>query len=448
MDRRALFASTAALAAAATGAAAQPAAPAAPQPATPAEGTGNVIFFHPDGFGVNHWGALRFVALGPDGRTEWDRLPHTAVYLGHMKDGLTGTSHGGATIHAFGVRVQADSFGQDGAEPIRALSGFEGSIAKEAMARGKWVGLVNSGAAYEPGTAAFVVSTPRRNSLAEITRLVTESGVQVHLAGGERWYLPRGVQGRHGEGAREDGLNLVERLQAAGYTIVYTREELAALPADATKVWGIFAHDHTFNDRDEETLAQQNLPHYVPGAPSIADMSEAALRILARAPQGFLLVAEEEGTDNFGNVNNAAGSIEAGVRADAAIGLFRRFVAANPNTLMLTTADSDAGGMQVIGPGRQQNVIREGQNLPERDRNGAALDGQRGTGTTAWLSAPDRNGVRHPFAIAWSTLTDVSGGILVRGAGLNAHLISEAGTMDNVDVYRLMYRTLFGRVVG
>jgi alkaline phosphatase len=443
MERRSLFASAAALAAA-------PALPVAAQApaAAPANGTGNVIFFHPDGFGVNHWGALRFVAVGPDGRTEWDRLPHSAVYAGHMKDGLTGTSHGGATTHAFGVRVQADSFGMDGTEAIRSLSGFDGSIAREAMARGKWVGLVNSGAAYEPGTAAFVASTERRNSLAEITRLVAESGVQVHLAGGERWYLPRGVQGRFGEGAREDGLNLIERLRAAGYAIVQTREELAALPVDATKVWGIFAHDHTFHDQNEETLAQRNLPHYLASAPSIAEMSEAALRILSRAPEGFLLVAEEEGTDNFGNVNNAPGSLEAGARADAAIGLFRRYIAANPNTLMLTTADSDAGGMQVIGPGRQQNIVREGQNLPERDRNGAPLDGQRGTATTAWLSAPDRNGVRHPFAISWSTLTDVSGGILVRGVGLNANLISEAGTMDNVDVYRLMYRTLFGRVVG
>lgn len=443
MERRSLFAGTAALAAgSALPAAAQRAG--APAPG----GSGNVIFFHPDGFGANQWGAVRVHAVGPDGRLEWDRLPHTAVYLGHMKDGLTGTSHGGATTHAFGVRVAADSFGMDADQPIRSLSGFDGSLGREALARGKWVGLVQTGAAYEPGTAAWFASTPRRNNLAEITRLVAESGVQVHLAGGERWYLPRGTQGRHGEGAREDGLNLVEALRARGYAVVFTREELAALPADASRVWGIFAHDHTFHDRSEETLAQQNLPHYVPGAPTVAEMAEAALRVLSRAPDGFLLVCEEEGTDNFGNANNAAGCLEAGARADAAVGVFRRFVAANPGTLMLTCADSDAGGLQVIGPGRQQNVIREGANLPERDRNGAPLDGQRGAGTTAFLSAPDRNGVRHPFAISWSTLTDVNGGILARAVGLNAHLVSEAGTMDNVDVYRLMYRTLFGRAVG
>lgn len=440
MDRRMILAAGTALATllASPGGQAQPA----------AGHGGNVIFFHPDGFGVNHWGATRMVTVGPDGRLNWDRLPHTAVYLGHMRDALTGTSHGGATTHAYGVRVQADSFGQDGETRIAALSGFQGSIAQEAMARGKAVGLVNSGATYEPGTAAFVASTARRNSLQDITRLVVESDVAVQLAGGERWYLPAGTQGRFGPGARTDGRNLVEELRGRGYTVVFTREELAAVAPGTQRLWGIFAHDHTFHDLTEETQRERNLPHYVATAPSVAEMSQAALAVLAAAPGGFLLVAEEEGTDNFGNNNNAAGSLLAGQRADAAIGRFAEFVRANPNTLMLTTADSDAGGMQVIGPNRSQQFIREGQPLPERDRNGAPADGQTGTGTTAWLSAPDRNGTRHPFAIVWSTLTDVSGGILVRGMGLNAEQISQAGTMDNVDIYRIMHRTLFGGAIN
>lgn len=450
MTRTLLLASALAFGlAAAPQASAQGTAPAAQPAGTPAAANGamgNVIFFHPDGLGANHWGAIRMSTVGPDGRLNWDRLPASAVYLGHMKDGLTGTSHGGATVHAYGVRVAADSFGQDGPTPIRQAAGGEGSIAHEAMRRGRAVGLVNSGAAYEPGTAVFVASTERRNSLEEITRLVAESGVGVHLAGGERWYLPQGTQGRHGEGARTDGRNLVQELEAKGYRVVFTRDELMALPADATRVWGIFAQDHTFHDRPEEELAQSNRPLYVETAPTIAEMSRAALGILSRDPEGFFLVVEEEGTDNFGNNNNARGVLEAGRRADEAIGVFAEFVGRNPNTLMLTTADSDAGGMQVIGPGPAQGVIRAGQALPERDRNGAPLDGQTGTRGEAFLAAPDRNGQRHPFAVSWSTLTDVSGGILVRGVGLNSDQIR--GTMDNVDVYRIMYRTMFGTVLN
>ena len=401
------------------------------------EQTGSVIFFHPDGMGLNHWGAVRMHSVGPDGRLNWDRLPGMAVYLGHMEDSLTASSEGGATTHAYGVRANSNAYGM----PSRPRA----SLAWQAMQAGRWVGLVNSGSAIEPGTGAHIASVARRSDRDETVAQLVESGIHVHLAGGERWYLPRGVQGRFGEGRRLDGRNLVQELRAKGYTIVYTAAELKALPADATRVWGIFAFEHTFNDAGEEQLAQRNLPLYQPGTPSIAEMSEAALRILSRAPQGFFLVVEEEGTDNFANANNASGQLEAGRRADEAIGVFARHVAANPRTLMLTTSDSDAGGLQVIGPGDgDRRPIREGQPIRDRDENGAPWDGSTGTRSAPFLSAPDRNGRRHRFAITWATQDDVTGGVLVRGVGLNSGMI--AGTMENVDVYRVMYRTLFGRM--
>ncbi|MCL0092596.1 alkaline phosphatase, partial [Dehalococcoidia bacterium] len=40
--------------------------------------TRNVIFFHPDGYGPNHWNALRIWLVGPDDRLNWDRLPYMA----------------------------------------------------------------------------------------------------------------------------------------------------------------------------------------------------------------------------------------------------------------------------------------------------------------------------------------------------------------------------------
>ncbi len=48
-----------------------------------------------------------------------------AVYRGHMLDRLTGTSNGGATVHAFGYKVTGPgSFGQDGGgEEARPING-------------------------------------------------------------------------------------------------------------------------------------------------------------------------------------------------------------------------------------------------------------------------------------------------------------------------------------
>lgn len=404
-----------------------------------AQETGNVIFFHPDGTGVNHWSAVRMHKVGPDGELNWDRLPAIGVYTGHMRDRLTGTSHGGATVHAYGVKVVADSFGLDGDQPITAASGEAMSIAEEAMAAGKAVGLIQTGHIAEPGTAAFVASNESRRNTHEIAQSVIESGVQVIMAGGERFLLPDGVEGRHGPGERPDGLDLIERAEQLGYTVVYTRDELMALDAATVeKVLGVFAHNHTFNDQPRERNLIEGLPTYVETAPTIAEMSDVALAILSRAENGFFAVIEEEGTDNIANNMNAAGTFEALARADDAIGVIHAFVEANPDTLMVMAADSDAGGLQVIS-----GSLAERDGAVEATTNGGGiLHGQQGHYGDVFLSAKDAEGVEHPFGIAWIGTNDVAGGILVRAAGLNGDRVRPV--MDSTDVYKLMHATLFG----
>jgi len=412
--------------------------------------TRNVIFFHPDGFGLSHWGSLRTLIAGMDGKINWDRLPHMAPYTGHMKDAITGTSHGGATVHAYGVKVQRDSFGLDGEAEITALSGKRKSIMEEAIAAGFATALIQTGSITEPGTAAFVASVKERGNHAEIARQLIESGVYIIMGGGERDMLPQGVAGRHGAGRRTDGLNLIERARQLGYTVVYTRDELMALPADVTKVLGVFASNHTFNDRTEEALRTAGLPLYVQTAPTIAEMSEKALEILSRNPKtrdrGFFMVSEEEGTDNFPNNANAPGSFEAGRRADEAFGVFADYVAKNPNTLLITAADSNAGNMNIIDAETGKNVgnvainsNREGTNVE------APLDGIDGAGSAPFVSAKGADGQQMSFAAVWASPHDLSVGILARAKGLNAERLSALGVVDNTDIYRIMYYTLFDR---
>jgi alkaline phosphatase len=417
---------------------------AAQMPASPTgtPSTGNVVFFHPDGSSISHWGALRLHTKGPDGTLAWDELPHMALYKGHMKDALAGTSHGGATVHAYGVKVAADSFGLDRDQPITAASGKPASIMREAMAAGRAVGVVQTGHLAEPGSAAFLASSVARNDYAGIAEQVVRSGAQVILGGGEELLLPVGVAGRHGPGKRTDGLDLVAWAKASGYTVVYTREELRAVdPATTPKLLGLFAANDTYNDDTEEKNAAAGLPHYLPTAPTVAEMAAAALTILSRAPGGFFLVVEEEGVDNFGNMNNAAGALEALRRADEAVAVLHAHVKANPDTLLIMAADSDAGGMQVVGPGPGKAMV-PGQPLPERSKNGAPADGVTGTASAPFMSAPDAKFQRWPFAVVWATENDVAGAILVRAAGRNAELVR--GRVDNTDVYKIMYRTLFG----
>lgn len=409
---------------------------------------GSAIFFHIDGAGIPHWQMARVVIAGPDGEIHWDKIPNVAVYRGHQENTLTTSSNAAATAHAYGVKVPYDAFGTDGKSgcPPLAPSGKRLSITQEAKARGLAVGVVNSGSAVEPGTACFLTSVNARADDAEIVAGQLASGADVILCGGEEWYLPEGVQGRHGSGRRADGRNLVEEAKASGYRVVFTREELEALPDNAGKVLGIFAAQDTFNDDTEEELARKGLPPYAPQAPTVAGMTRAALRFLSG--RQFLLVVEEEGTDNFGNCNNAAGVIEALRRGDEGLGAALDFVEKHPETLLVTFGDSEAGDPDVIGLRGAKNeseMLRAG-----RDANGAPLDGAKrapeGGVAEPFLSAPDRAGRRHPFVVTWGSKLDTAGAILVRAAGRNADKVR--GSFDNTALYPLLYETIFGKVPG
>jgi alkaline phosphatase len=407
---------------------------------------GSVIFIHPDGTALNTWNSARIYLVGPDAMLEWDHLPQVGLYRSHYKDSLHPTSHGGGTVHAWGRKVVRDSYGMDGRTPLKARSGADKSVMQEAQAAGLAVGVINSGHIAEPGSGVFLASNARRTDYTGITKTILESGAEVILSGGEVYMLPDGIPGRHGApGVRTDGLDLIAAARAAGYTVVYDRAGLLAAAADpaTTKLLGVFAATDTYNYDTEEALAAAGLPHYKPGTPDLADMTRAALQIFERLGKRFILAVEEEGTDNFANRYNAAGTFEALRRADAAIGVAREFLARHPDTLILTAADSDAGGLQIVDFGMQKSPDEPAPVLPPVTKIGTPLDGVAGTGTPAFLSAPNAQGNRFWFGVSWGAPDDVIGGVVARAAGLNAHRLRV--NLDNTQLYDLMWETLFGR---
>jgi len=478
--------------------------------------TGSVIFFHPDGTGLNHWSAARLYFHGPDATMNWDRLPFMAAYRGHMANVPTGTSNGGATTHAFGYKVDGmGSFGKDGDgslspptdRAIQSLSGFPGSLMREAANRGIPVGVVNDGHIGEPGTGAFLAEVGNRNHWQEITRQMilgrpgkNDVDPWVILGGGEADTLPaeasllhrnvnqeRGAPLNSRAGLRTDGLNLQAAWNAKGsgnlsndptqgddFIVVRTRAEferlrtaLAANPRYAPRVLGLFAFQDLFNDRPEEDLIARGFvqPDQAPGQtgpaprkasrivlwgdhdraepgfnpPTFAEMTEVAITILERAARQqaradrrrFFLVAEQESSDNFGNNNNAVGVLHAIHDTDNAIGIALRHLNKHPRTMILTGADSDAGGMQLVSPAT--NVA----------------DGVEGQQTPMFASAPDQFGKSMQFGVLWTGTGDHHGGMLSRAAGLNAKLLNEnfSQRFDNTDIYRMMHVTLFGRLL-
>lgn len=404
--------------------------------AAPLHAQRSAVFLHPDGMGANTWMALRLDEVGPDGRLAWDQLSQTAVYVGPVLDDVTASSNAGATSHAWGVRVGKDSYGWNDGQPLRhAASGFRGTVMTEALRAGKRVGVVNTSSVTEPGTGAFLASVADRDDETAIAAQILASGAHVILGGGEQFFLPAGVRGAHGQGVRGDGRNLIEEARRKGYAVVRTRDELAALPANADKVLGLFAAEDTFNEGTEAQLAAAGLPPFQPQAPRFDEMIEAAMRILSRADAGYLLVGNEEATDNFGGDNNAVAVIEAAAGADRAIGIVQRQAMQDPELTVVVASDSDCGGMNVSG-----GDIRADGPVPPRLENGSPVDGREGR---PFLAAPDAQGRRLPFVVAWSADGDVSGAVIARGSGPGASLLR--GTIDSTDIYRALHLGLFGR---
>ena len=402
---------------------------------------GSAIFIHPDGSGLGHWNAARLLLAGPDGDTHWDRLETLSAYRVHQKNWLSTTSHAGATVHAYGKKVHHNSFGMDRNQPINAASGSRDSIMQEAIAKGLKTAIVNSGHIAEPGTAVFVASSDSRQKSFEIAAKVMKSGVDVIFAGGEQLLLPKGEIGFFGqEGLRTDGRNLLKEAEAEGYQVIFTREELLELDSNASKVIGIFAAGHTFNDGPEEKIQRKGLPLYRQDAPSLAEMTTAALQILGSDPETeFFAVLEEEGSDNFSNKNNAAGMLEAMMRADAAIGVAVDFLQKQPqrNTLVLVTADSDAGHPTIFSP----RGFSASDTLPAVGMNGAPIDGPQASPSPPFLSLPDQYGTRHPFGIAWATTDDVQGSAVAKASGYMSEEIGSS--LDNTGIYKILHRVLF-----
>ena len=396
--------------------------------------TGNVIFFHPDGMSLAHWDTIRLITAGPDGLSPWDHLPHMAVYKGHLKTNLTASSPAGATIHAYGLKVGYYSFGNDNGEPLN-----HPSLLEEAKQRGFQTGLCQSGILAEPGTAAFAAKVNSRKDFDSIAEQLIDADIPLLMGGGEKFLLPEGVEGRFGSGGRKDGKNLIQKAKNKGYHVIYTKEELRRIPKNVKKVLGVFAHENTYNDETEEVLREQGLKPYREAAPSIGEMTKYSLEFFQRKNKRFFLVVEEEGTDNFSNKNNAEGFFEAGKRALEGVHILREFLKNRKDTLLIVASDSNAGGLTLVDRFSSTGLFSSEKVIPAYSDNQAPVD--RTEQGVPFLSAPNREGKRLPFALIWPTKTDTGAGILVKSEGLNSHRVK--GVLDNTDLYKIMRETLF-----
>lgn len=347
-----------------------------------------IILFIGDGMGPVQRAAARWVAVGPNGQLAMDALPvagwsRTANVLGGITD-----SAAAATAMATGVKTTNGKIGQlpDGTPLV--------TILEQAQTRGLAVGLVTNTQMAHATPAAFAAHTGSRYAMAEIARQLLAARVDVLFGGGENAFLPEALTGAYPEpGARTDGRNLIAEAVDAGYTYIWDLAGLHAVdPAVSPRVLGLFA--------------DEGLPR--PHTPSLAALTEKALAVLGRNPQGFFLMVEGGQIDWACHSNDAALAIEDTLGFDAAVAVAQQYAQTAENTLLIVTGDHETGGMTL------SQSANGGQTF-------TMLDGA-------------------PFYVTWTSDDHTAAHVPVTAQGPWSK--QAAGSYENTHIYELMVAAL------
>jgi len=394
----------------------------------------NVILFIGDGMGPAHRLAGQFAAVGPYDRLVMDTLP-VAGSSGTAPDDpetVVTDSAAGAVALASGVKSYNGAIGVDADKrPVP-------TILELAKAAGKATGLVTTSQVTDASPAAFGSHVENRRDQSEIARqYLEESQPDVILGGGEDWWYPEGEAGAFAdtpaedpeEASKSDQGNLVTRAQELGYSYVTSAEELDA--AGGPKLLGLFANEEMFQQNPE---GQGDI--YAPVV-SLETMTRKAIEVLSQNPEGFFLVVEEEAIDEMAHNNNAPMVLTAVQELDKAVAVATQFAEAQPDTLVIVTADHETGGLTI-----------EGLDDPEElDESGPGGTSGPTTGTPPAMAAEEEtiSGEDGPFPVVnsdysfnmdWTTTGHTAANVPVTAQGPGAAQL--AGVYPNTHIFTAM----------
>lgn len=228
------------------------------------------------------------------------------------------------------------------------------TILEKAKALGKATGLVSDTRMTHATPAAFAAHQAHRSLENEIAEeMLKETGVDVMLSGGLRYWIP---QGSHDENAadnalvdlinepsmklkskRKDDKNLLVDAQGLGYDLAFNRSQLAV--AEGDKLLGLFAYSGMSNgivysaEKDSAERIQ----------PSLAEMTQKALDVLSKDEDGFFLMIEGGQIDWAAHSNDAGQMLHELLKFDESVQAVYDWVKDREDTLVIITADHETG---------------------------------------------------------------------------------------------------------
>ncbi|XP_065367959.1 membrane-bound alkaline phosphatase-like [Calliphora vicina] len=352
----------------------------------------NVIFFLGDGMSLSTVAAARMHKGQKKGHTgeeevlSFEKFPFTGLSKTYCTNAQVADSACTATAYLCGVKGNIVTIGVNAnvqfnnctasMDPKNHVS----SIAQWAQKAGKSTGFITtttlthaspSGSyahvanrLYESDTDIKSFGIDPSECMDIATQLVTQEpgrNFDIIMGGGMSKFLPNTIHDTHGNlGIREDGKNLLSTWQGMHPKgiIATNREELLSLnTSKVSNIMGIF----------QSELMDYHLMADPVDQPTLAEMTEVALKLLQRNDQGYFIFIEGGLIDIAHHETKSAISLDETLEFEKAIQLAREMT--DPEDTLIVVSSDHAHPLTISGyPGRGTDIL--GLNQHDADSNG------------------------------------------------------------------------------
>jgi alkaline phosphatase len=319
----------------------------------------NVILFIGDGMSMAHRTAARILSKGLvegryGGELAIDDMPNMALVSTSGTDSVVTDSANSMTAYTTGHKSCVNALGVYCARNRNTLDHPKVETISEIVkrSRGMAVGVVTNTEIEDATPAAMVAHTRRRADYNDIVKMFATVAPEVIMGGGSPNFLASTAAGSK----RTDDVDYIKQFEAAGYTFVQTKTELAAA-GGAGKVLGLFNTGNIDGALDRLFLKKGTVAAF-PDQPDLTDQVKTALDVLSKNDKGFVLMVESGRIDKYSHSLDWERAVYDTIMLDNAVKVAKDFAGTRDDTLIIVVADhthavSVVGTYEDSRPGQQ-----------------------------------------------------------------------------------------------
>ncbi len=312
----------------------------------------NVILFIGDGMSVAHRTAARILSRGITegkyhGNLAMDTMPHMALVGTSGVDSIITDSANSMSAYTTGHKSSVNALGVYADRTPDTLDDPKVETITSLVKRklNMAVGVVTNTEVEDATPAGMIAHTRRRSDYDVIVKQFFESGVDVLMGGGSANFLPKSTPGSK----RKDDEDYIAKFRAAGYTLATTEKEMqdAAANPITQKLLGLFHMGNMDGVLDRKFLKKGTVERF-PNQPDLVDMTTAAIDVLSRNPNGFVLMVESGLIDKYSHPLDWERAVMDTIMLDKAVEASKAWAAPRNDTLIMVVADH-SHGLSIVG---------------------------------------------------------------------------------------------------